>query len=146
MGPRVLINGIWYKSLGSAAKIPVELATDRLRRSRTHQLSADTALDLGVASEVILLHGVGGSELKYRLSFRGAYLLGRDPTERHVRFESFGSLYDARSQAAHTGTLSAKLLARLPEFDEICTAAIRAIVDRQEFPNWNELTLGSESS
>jgi hypothetical protein len=134
------------KSLGSAVKIPIELATDRLRRSRAHQSPADTAMDLGIASEIILLHGVGGSELGFRLSFRGAYLLGRNPTERHTKFESFRSLYDARSKAAHSGTLSAKLLARLPEFDEICTAAIRAIVDRQEFPNWDELTLGSESS
>jgi Apea-like HEPN len=135
------------KSLGSAVKIPVELATDRLRRSRTHQSPADIALDLGIASEVILLHDIEGtSEFRYRLSFRGAYLLAGDPVERHKKFESFRSLYDARSQAAHKGTLNEDFHARLPEFDEICTAAIRAIVDRQRFPNWNELTLGSRSS
>jgi hypothetical protein len=134
------------KSLGSAARSPVELATDRLRSSRTHPLPADTALDLGIASEIILLHDVERSELRYRLAIRGAYLLGTDVTERHKKFAMFRSLYDARSKAAHTGTLSAELQARLPEFDEICTAAIRAIIDRQQFPNWNELTLGSGSS
>jgi hypothetical protein len=82
----------------------------------------------------------------HRACRQGTYLLGTDVTERHKKFAMFRLLYDARSKAAHTGTLSAELQARLPEFDEICTAAIRAIIDRQQFPNWNELTLGSGSS
>jgi hypothetical protein len=51
-------------------------------------------------------------------------------------------MYDARSKAAHTGTLEAKMHGCLPEFDSLCSAAIRTIVDRRQFPDWHRLTLG----
>jgi hypothetical protein len=122
---------------------PVELATDRLQRSRIHPPSADALLDLGIATEIILLHDTGNeSELSYRFALRGAYLLATNGSDRLAKFESFRALYRARSQAAHTGTLKPGLLARLPEFDTLCAASIRAIVEAQGFPNWNDLTLG----
>jgi hypothetical protein len=51
-------------------------------------------------------------------------------------------MYDARSQAAHTGTLTVEAQSRLAEFDTLCSRAIRAVVDNQQFPNWDRLTLG----
>jgi hypothetical protein len=91
---------------------PVILATDRLRRSRTHPPSPDTALDVGLACEIILLHDVGdNAQLSHQFALRGAYLLGADGSERVAKFESLRDLYKAHSQAAHKGTLKQELLA-----------------------------------
>jgi len=135
-----------YRKLGvlpPAVKEPINLATDRLARSRIHGPSADSALDLEIASEVILLHGMGNnSELRYRLSLRGAYLVSNDGHDRETSFRVFQALYDARSQVAHTGTLTAEAQNRIPEFDALCLKAIKAIVNSQKFPDWNRMTLG----
>jgi hypothetical protein len=140
-----LAKKMYSKLINMNPKIrrPVELATDRLRRSRVHAPSVDTAMDVGIASEIILLHDVGGtSELRYRFSMRGAYLLGKDGNDRATKFEGFRALYDARSEAAHMGTLKKDKRDRLREFDSLCCSSIRVIVEKQEFPNWDDLTLG----
>jgi hypothetical protein len=141
-----LAQGMYSKliSLNAQIKHAVELAADRLGRSRCHPLPADTALDLGIASEIILLHGTKGSELRYRFALRGAYLLGKDGADRAKKFADFRSLYDARSNAAHTGTLEPKMQARLQEFDSLCAAAVRSIVEKQAFPDWEKLTLSAD--
>lgn len=120
----------------------VWLATDRLRRSRVHAPSADTALDLGVASEIILLHSAAESELSYRFALRGAYLISTDHPDRTIKFEAFRAMYQARSRAAHRGRLEAKHIARLPEFDWLCRKIICEIIDRRAFPNWETVVLG----
>lgn len=123
----------------------VWLATDRLRRSRVHIPSADTALDLGVAGEIILLHSTAESELSYRFALRGAYLISTDHHDRIVKFEAFRAMYQARSRAAHRGTLDTKHIARLSEFDWLCRRAICEIVDRRAFPDWEAIILGEDT-
>ena len=139
-----------YEKLGTllpTMQEPVGLAIDRLGRSRVHTPSADSALDLGIASEIILLHGSdSNSELSYRLSLHGAYLLDKDGQDREIIFGGFRSLYAARSQAAHRGKLKVAVRDRLPEFDRLCSRAIRAIVEKQQFPDWDRLTLGLDEA
>jgi hypothetical protein len=129
--------------LPSDIRNPIQLAVDRLGRSRIHPRGPDTALDLGISSEIVLLHdsGVQG-EIRYRFALRGAYLLGKDGKDRYAVFKRFRSLYDARSGVAHTGRLDSKWLQSLSEFDALCVAAILAIVERQRFPDWDQLSLG----
>lgn len=129
-------------TLPASLRAPIELATDRLRTSRVHSPSADTALDLGIASEIVLLNGKNESELRYRFAVRGAYLIAADESDRAIKFEAFRAMYDARSSAAHTGLLSAKLQARLPEFDLLCRSAICTIIEDRAFPMWDDLVLG----
>ena len=123
-------------------RAPIELATDRLRRSRVHGPSVDAALDLGVAGEIILLHPAADSELSYRFALRGAYLIAANNDDRKEKFEAFRAMYAARSRAAHTGTLNARHRARLAEFDNLCRAAICEIIERRSFPDWEDLVLG----
>jgi hypothetical protein len=131
------------ESLPPKIEEPIGLAIERLRRSRTHRPSADTALDLGIATELVLLHGIPGTELTFRSALRGAYLLGKDGPDRKAKFDTFRALYKARSQAVHDGHVDEKLLSRLPEFDAVCAAAILKLVNLQKFPDWDQLTLGS---
>ncbi len=130
-------------ALPSNVRTPVELVTDRLRRSRVHNPSVDTALDLGVAGEIILLHPSADSELSYRFALRGAYLIAIDRHDRKVKFEAFRAMYHARSRAAHRGTLDAKHQTRLAEFDWLCRTAICKIIERRAFPDWEDLVLGA---
>ncbi|MGJ4972949.1 hypothetical protein ACQR1N_10355 [Bradyrhizobium sp. HKCCYLRH1073] len=129
-------------SLPSSIKEPVELAIDRLRRSRIHTPSVDTALDLGLAAEIAILHEAKGAELSYRFSLRGAHLLENDPTLRKETFKAFRAMYDARSAAAHTGRILPKHHARLAEFDRLCRSAILKLIERGNFPDWDDLILG----
>jgi hypothetical protein len=130
------------ETLPLAVKASVELAIDRLARSRTHPPSADTALDLGIASEIILLNSTSGSELRYRYSLRGAHLLSLNKSDREAKYKAFREMYDARSKAVHEGTIAPKMYSRFPEFDSLCSAVIRKIVEDQGFPNWENLVLG----
>jgi hypothetical protein len=73
----------------------------------------------------------------------GAYLLGKNGPDRKAKFDTFRALYKARSEAVHDGHVDGKLLARLPEIDAACAAAIIKLVNLQNFPDWDHLTLCS---
>lgn len=136
---------VQLNSLPPAVKAAVDLAIDRLGRSRVHPSAADIALDLGISSEIILLNAAGNSELKYRFSIRGAYLVSATRADREKNFEAFRAMYDARSSAAHTGALKPAAQTRLIEFDSLCCAAICRIVQDQKFPDWEKLVLGTST-
>ena len=40
------------------------------------------------------------------------------------------------------GTMAPKMHSRFPEFDSLCSAVIRKIVEDQGFPNWENRVLG----
>ncbi|NPU09480.1 hypothetical protein HL666_01730 [Bradyrhizobium sp. 83002] len=129
-------------SLPSNIKTPTELAIDRLRRSRVHTPSADTALDLGIAGEIVLLHGPPVKKhISRRYSERGAYLIATDPADRKEKYKAFRAMYDARSSAAHTGRINAAQQSRLEEFDQLCRLAILKVIDLGGYPNWRSLNL-----
>lgn len=129
-------------SLPSGIAAPIELAIDRLRRSRIHTPSVDTALDLGLAAEIALLHDAKSTELSFRFSLRGTRLLTSDPTTAKETFKAFRAMYDARSAAAHTGKITPKHQSRLAEFDLLCRSAILKLIERGTFPDWDDLILG----
>jgi hypothetical protein len=123
-------------------------ATDRLRRSRSHQSEVNRAIDLGIAVEMALLHEMGSDrgELRYRTALRGAYLLGKDGGNRREIFNTLRSAYDARSSAVHAGVLTKKgLIESLPVADTYCADAIRSIIDRRGFPtDWESIVLNNQ--
>lgn len=67
----------------------------------------DRIVDVMVAAEALFLGDAGSAqdrgELKYRLSLRAAYFMGKDAAERHKIFKFMKSAYDARSSIAHGG-------------------------------------------
>jgi hypothetical protein len=75
------------QSLNKRDRNSIVRAADRLRRSRSHSLAADRAIDLGIALEMIFLHDQDGStELKYRAAIRAAWFLGKDGPGRRTIF------------------------------------------------------------
>ena len=119
-------------------------AVDRLGRSRTDLTTADQALDLGMAGEILLMHGSGQStsEIAHKLSIRAAWLLGATLDERLETARKSKQLYSARSDAAHSGSLSKKTKFDRSESDRLITDACRAITEKGKFPDWDRLTLG----
>ncbi|MBF5093736.1 hypothetical protein F1643_03735 [Azospirillum sp. INR13] len=119
-------------------------AIDRLGRARLAASPVDRALELGIAAEIALMHdhSPANTEITHKIGGRAAWLLGRDPAEREAVFVDLKKLYQARSQAVHSGALSSKSTVDLDAADQLVTRVLSAILERGSFPNWNNLTMG----
>lgn len=124
----------------------LRISIDRFNQALRKQHKVDKAIDLGIALEILLLHGIGGGyqgELKYRSSVRGAAFLGGDKASRTNTFDLLKDAYDLRSQAVHSGTVTQKR--NKPPPGEMLEKAIGAyariaqkLIERGSFPNWDE--------
>lgn len=121
-------------------------AVDRLGRSRLAIHPVDRALDLGMAAEIVLMHdqGTSNTEITFKIASRAAWLLGADAAERAAIFEQIKHLYQARSQAVHSGVLSSQSKVDLDVADQLVARVARAILERGGFPDWLALTMGAD--
>jgi hypothetical protein len=121
-------------------------AIDRLGRARFGNNPGDAALDLGIAAEVLLMHGTSNSntEIAYKLATRAAWLTGRSVADRASAFEAARELYKARSDAVHNGKLSSRTTFDQERGDELVRSAIEAVLLKGDFPNWDKLILGAD--
>ncbi|WP_374527138.1 hypothetical protein [Novosphingobium sp.] len=121
-------------------------AIDRLGRARLAVSEVDKALELGMAAEIALMHDhrKSNTEIRYKISNRAAWLVGSDPVERAAVFEKMRDLYDARSSAVHTGSLSSKSKVDLASADALIARILSAILALGRFPDWSALTMGGE--
>ena len=120
------------------------LATERLRKSRLHEEPTDRAIDLGIALEIMLLHGAqGNQELSYRAAVHGARLLGANKKDRQSIFETLRGAYSARSAAVHTGQLRKQAhISSLELADALCRKVAIKIIDLGRLPgDWDSLVL-----
>lgn len=122
-------------------------AIDRLGRSRLAANPVDRALDLGMAAEIVLMHdhSPANTEIAHKIGSRAAWLLGRNPEERAAIFSDMKVLYQARSQAVHSGVLSTKLRIDLDASDRLITRVFNAIIQRGHFPDWSVLVMGGDA-
>jgi hypothetical protein len=120
----------------------VRRAIDRLRSAFRKNLNFEKVADIGIALEILLLHGSGDDrgELSYRLSMRGAALLERTGPKRHNVFRQLRKLYNLRSTAVHAGHLSAKQEEEANELMPIvigyAVRIVRLLIKRGKFPDW----------
>jgi hypothetical protein len=121
-------------------------AIDRLGRARLARSPVDQALELGIAAEIALMHAEtsGNTEITYKIGSRAAWLLGETATERTEIFGDIKQLYQARSQAVHSGILSAKSKVDLQAGDELVARTLAAILALGRFPEWSSLTMGGD--
>ena len=76
----------------------------RLRSAMTETKDfANAAIDLGIAFESMLVRPEETNEVLYRLSMRGAAILGTTTAERISLRKRFAAIYAMRSSAAHRG-------------------------------------------
>ena len=128
----------------------MRISLDRLNKSLFKKEMADQAIDLGIALEVMLLHGINDNfkgEMRYRISVRGATFLGGKNPQRKKHFKSLRDAYDLRSRAVHTGTLAIKKKKKrkkkqpnpvsvLKSATGVCSDIAVKIIERGSFPNW----------
>ena len=82
-------------------------ASRRFGYAMENHREEDRIVDVMIAAEALFLSDAGSAqdrgELKYRLSLRAAYFMGKDADERTKIFKFMKAAYDARSTIAHGG-------------------------------------------
>lgn len=134
-----------FQKMSSPEQKVMRISLDRLNQALRRQNLVDKAIDLGIALEVILLHGINEGdrgEMRYRSSVRGATFLGENKAERTKIFKRLRDTYDLRSVAVHSGVIKSKKGKKSPE--KILEEAIRdsvdiakKLIDRGSFPDWD---------
>lgn len=124
----------------------LELAIDRLIKSRGNSNSEDKIIDLGMAAEIALMHqpqgsGDGKGEITNKISSRAAWLLGRNTEERVSVFDEVRDLYSARSITVHTGKTPDRFQQRSKDWDTLVARIMIALLERGSFPDWKRLVL-----
>ena len=116
---------------------------DRLGRSRVNRTREDSAIDLGVAMEALLMHGdsKANQEISFKLGTRAGWLLGTNVEDRMAVKKRVGNLYTARSRAAHGGTLMPNDFNQ-EDADALVKSLINAVLELGEMPDWIKLTFG----
>jgi hypothetical protein len=125
-------------------KAVLRIGLDRLSQALRKGQKTDKAIDLGIALEAMLLHGIGRDELSYRAAF-----LGGSADERLGTFKLVRDAYQLRSSAVHTGKVSegGKPLAVevLRDASITCAALARKLIERGSFPSWeSEYVVGTD--
>jgi hypothetical protein len=138
-----------YLRIDEQLRPSVDVALDRLNLARRRRSPGDQAIDGSICLEALLLERDDSQELTHKLSLRAALLVGTTLSEREEIRKAVRAFYRLRSGVVHGR-------ARRPEDNapdaqcasrglEICTQAVRAIVQRNarpDFATW-ELTGGS---
>lgn len=154
-----------FQAFTTDDKAVMRISLDRLNKSLFKKEMADQAIDLGIALEVMLLHGINDNfkgEMRYRISVRGATFLGGKNPQRKKHFKSLRDAYDLRSKAVHSGTLDIdsgtgkkkknkkKRKKKHPDpvlvlksATGVCADIAAKIIERGSFPDWeSEYVLG----
>ena len=121
-----------------------ELVTSRLRAAEHMRIGTDRAFNVGLAAEIIFLHGEKGTgakgELRYKVSNRAAWYLGKNSVERKQIANIVRKGYDARSAAVHTGSIKKAHRKAVAEMRGICGSALDKVLTDGCFPkDWNEI-------
>ena len=132
----------------NADQSTLRASIDRLELVLRPTHSVNQAIDIGMAQEILLLHGVSQSdrgELKYRFSLRGASLLGNNFKERKSLFKLLKRLYDLRSRAVHSGHIEGVASERelIASGSNLAAEMARKIIEIGGFPDWEELILSA---
>ena len=134
------------------------IASERWRKSKTHQNSEDKIIDLCIAFESLYLSGIN-DELKFRLSVRAAWFLGKNKDDRKRLLTVFKKIYDCRSTIIHGGELRKRTVTidnetipvseLITEAQDLCQKSIVKILKKYsedgKYPDdnfWNNLILG----
>jgi hypothetical protein len=122
----------------------LDLALDRLNLARRRHSPGDQAIDGGICLEA-LLGDEQGQEITFKLQLRAALLCGETLQRRVEIREAVKALYNLRSKVVH-GRSRKNIDASSDRQSasrglEICTQAVREIVNRGELPDFASLEI-----
>ena len=123
-----------------------------------HTNNVDKIINLGIALEALYLSDRdGNSEISFQFRLRAAWHLGKGKEDREKLIDVLKAIYTLRSKAVHNGEISEKIKIRkgeepidtsefIKKAQDLCRDSIIKIIETGEFPDWNDLILGEESS
>ena len=139
---------VLFRELSSGSRQHLRIPLERLNRALRRSDKTDSAIELGIALEALLLNDLDDErgELTLRFRLRGARLLGETLEERANIYRLLGNVYTLRSAAVHRGTIPERL-GSTPTGDilengyRLAARAIEAMIRRGTNPNWEQITL-----
>lgn len=143
-----------FRTLDQKVRNSLRVPIQRLNQARRRSSLADKAIDLGVAFEALYLNDRSHKEqISFTFRLRAAWHLGVDPDNRKALIKAFNKIYECRSIAVHTGSLSKEEITMngkkvntkdfLDYADALCVCAIRKVIDESGYPVWDSIVLGS---
>ncbi len=149
------------KNSGIREKLRIPI--DRWINSKAGMDPVDRMIDLGIALEALYLSNISEpTELSFRLRLHAAWQLRENEKDRKDLMKKFGEIYDWRSSAVHNGKLPKKEIGtknkkkKIPYTEEevaafiksaqdLCRDSILKIIEKEVFPDWQNLVLGGKS-
>ena len=141
-----------FRALPPRTKARLRLPMSRLNTAMRRREDADTAIDLGIALEALVI-GPSEADKRYQAAVRCAFLLGNDAESRHRAYHLAGELYHLRNRAVHRGIIRQEDLSAHFKGREVrkvleegarlvATMVIWLIENNAQEPDWNSLVLG----
>lgn len=137
----------WFQN--SPDKERISHALHRYSQAKGQSRSDDSALDLGISLEMLLLESSDKTQMRLRFGLRGSWLIGGSYSERAELYGFFKDIYDYRSSVAHNGKLGSKQdPSRVPDFVQLGGEVFRKVIS-QGIPSeeeWERIVLGGACS
>ena len=137
-------------SCSSTEKARFDRVLSRLCQAKRRDRIEDKILDLGIALEMILLEdNKNNDQLSLSFRLRGAWFISDDAKDRRAVYSALRSIYEHRSQVAHSGVLCGnhpeKIQKVRESYGEYESIAERIIAKRilEGKPDWTRLILQS---
>lgn len=135
-----------FTKLKGRVKEKLEIAIPRWVKSKAESNIINRIIDLVIAFEV-LYSNESREQLSLTFRLRAAWHLGGDVQERQRLFSFFKDIYDARSEAVHSGKPSKKSSEKvnkekLAEADKWFAQAVKKFINEGNFPDWDSLVVG----
>jgi hypothetical protein len=137
----------FFKRLQETERARLRIPLDRLNRALRRAASTDSAIELGIALESLLLSDLDDErgELTFRLRLRGARFLANTLTARKEVDRLLRDVYNARSIAVHTGRLPDRIggvpITQLLEDGYRLAARVIEKIIRDGTPDWPNVQL-----
>jgi len=135
-----------FRALPSAQREALRVPLQRLASAMRAWSTVDSAIDLGIALEALLLADTDTSELTFKLRLRVSRYLEPAGAGRERFFDAVRDLYAIRSTAVHRGHLPDTFKARptteiLEDGYRVVARALRRMI-ADGIPDWKAVELG----
>lgn len=150
-----------FKKLNSGIPENIERSIRRWLRSKAQRAPVDKMIDLRIALEALYLSDQSSLELRFRLSNRVAWHLGKG-VEHRKELEKFSkTIYDMSSSSVHSESINDKKIRNATNLDrtefieksqDLCREAILKFLKSENLPAkddwsnyWSDWTMGGET-
>jgi hypothetical protein len=103
----IRVNHANYLALSAGRRVRLLRSMERFRQAQGRRQAIDQVLDLALAFEIAVSEKGDNAPPSWKVSVRGAQLIGGPLKERQQNRATLGALYELRNQATHGGTLKA---------------------------------------